>query len=234
MAAATRAPKGNRLLQALPAKELGLLRPHLAHGSFKVHQGFERANKQIEEVWFPESGILSVVAEHAGGSAEIGIIGCEGMSGTAVILGSDRSPHVTYVQLAGDGHRLPAAKLREAMARSQSLHRLLMKFVQAFLVQTAHTAIANARATLVERLARWLLMAHDRVPGQQLVLTHEFLSVMLAVRRAGVTEALHDLEGRKLIAVGRREITLRDRSGIEKIAGEFYGTPEGEYRRLFK
>ena len=234
MAAAARAPKGNRLLQALPPKDLDLLKPDLAQSSFKVHQVFERANRRIDEIWFPVSGIISVVAEHADGRAEIGIIGCEGMTGTAVVLGSDRSPHETYVQLSGAGYRLPVAKLRQAMAKSPSLHGLLTKFTQAFLVQTAHTAIANARATLVERLARWLLMAHDRVADQRLALTHEFLSLMLAVRRAGVTEALHDLEGRKLIAAGRREITLRDRGGIAKIAGEFYGTPEAEYRRLFK
>lgn len=129
---------------------------------------------------------------------------------------------------------MPAAALREAMRQSSSLRAVLMKYVQAFMVQTAHTAIANARATLVERLARWLLMAHDRVRGNALNLTHEFLSLMMAVRRAGVTEALQALEGRNLIVCGRREITLLNRKGIEKIAGHFYGTPEAEYRRLMR
>ena len=156
------------------------------------------------------------------------------MTGTAVVLDSDRSPHSTYFQVAGEAYRMPAAALRRAIEQSPSLHAVLMKYVQAFMVQTAHTAIANARATLVERLARWLLMAHDRTTGAGLNLTHEFLSLMMAVRRAGVTEALQLLEERKLIACGRREITLLDRKGIEKIAGHFYGTPEAEYRRLMR
>jgi CRP-like cAMP-binding protein len=150
------------------------------------------------------------------------------------VLGGDRSPHSTYFQVAGEAYRIPAPALREAMQQSPSLHAVLMKYVQAFMVQTVHTAIANARATLVERLARWLLMAHDRATGNRLNLTHEFLSLMMAVRRAGVTEALQSLEQRKLIACGRREITLLNRKGIERIANHFYGVPEAEYRRLMR
>lgn len=208
---------------------------HLSQGLFKVRDSFERPNKRIERVYFPETGIASVVAVHPDGRRiEIGIVGCEGMTGSAVVLGGDRSPHSSYVQVAGDGYSLPVATLRQAMAQSPSLRGLFLKYVQVFMVQTAHTAIANARATLVERLARWLLMAHDRVTGNVLNLTHEFLSLMMAVRRAGVTEALQSLENRKLIACGWRQITILDRKGIEKIAGHFYGTPEAEYRRLMR
>jgi CRP-like cAMP-binding protein len=119
------------------------------------------------------------------------------------------------------------------LAKSPTIKACFLKYVQAFMVQTAHTAIANARAKLPERLARWLLMAHDRVSDHRLPLTHEFLALMLAVRRPGVTEALHELERRNLIQAARREVVLLNRSGIEKIAGSFYGTPEAEYRRLF-
>jgi CRP-like cAMP-binding protein len=127
---------------------------------------------------------------------------------------------------------MPATKLREATAESPSLHAILLRYVQAFTVQTAHTAIANARGSLLERLARWLLMAHDRVQGDKLNLTHEFLSLMMAVRRAGVTEALQHFEDRKLIECTRGQITMLNRQGIEKIAGHYYGVPEREYRRL--
>jgi CRP-like cAMP-binding protein len=120
------------------------------------------------------------------------------------------------------------------MDESRTLHGLFLKYVQVFMAQTAHTAIANARAKLPERLARWLLMAHDRVPGDSLPLTHEFLSLMLAVRRAGVTEAVHDLESRELIGASRGEIVVHDRKGLEKVAGPFYGVPETEYRRLLQ
>ena len=156
------------------------------------------------------------------------------MSGSAIVLGNQSSPHSTYIQVAGNGHRLPVTALRRAMQQSRSLQASLLKFVQAFMVQTAHSAIANARATVKERLARWLLMAHDRVPDNTLALTHEFLSLMMAVRRAGVTESLQDFEERGLVSCSRGEIVLLNRSGIEKIAGHYYGTPEAEYRRLIK
>jgi CRP-like cAMP-binding protein len=154
------------------------------------------------------------------------------MSGTAVVLGGQSSPHSTYIQAAGDGQRISAGALRKAMATSRTLHGMLLKFVQVFMVQTAHTAIANAQAKLDERLARWILMAHDRIRGSTLPLTHEFLSLMLGVRRAGVTEALQSLSRQRLIKTGRGEIVVLNRRGIERTAGNLYGVPEAEYRRL--
>jgi CRP-like cAMP-binding protein len=233
MAAISRFANGNRILQALSVADLAVLQPHLKLVVLPLRQDMEKPNKRIEDVFFMEVGIASVVAIQSHGTAvEIGIIGCEGMSGAAVVLGSDRSPHSTYIQVAGKGQRIAASELRKAMDGSPSLHTALLKFVQAFMVQTAHTAIANARAKLHERLARWLLMAHDRLPGNTVSLTHEFLSLMLAVRRAGVTEALHVLQQQGLIEAHRAEITIRNRKGLEKIAGSFYGTPEAEYHRL--
>jgi CRP-like cAMP-binding protein len=118
------------------------------------------------------------------------------------------------------------------MKVSEPMRMLLLRFVQVFMVQTAHTAIANARGRLDARLARWILMAHDRVRGNTLPLTHEFLALMLGVRRAGVTEALHSLVNQKLIYTGMGKITLRDRKGLERAAGNLYGGPEAEFRRL--
>lgn len=223
-------PGSNRLLRALSRADLDLTSPHLVQTPLNVRDAFERPNKPIEEVCFPETSIASVIAVHPGGRRiEIGLIGCEGMTGSAILLGSDRTPHETYIQVAGEGYRLPVPKLRELIARSPTLRNVLLKFVQAFMVQTAHTAIANARGTLSQRLARWLLMAHDRVP-----LTHEFLSLMMAVRRPGVTEALQSLEEAGHIQCARSRITVLDRKGIEKVAGAYYGVPETEYRRLMR
>jgi CRP-like cAMP-binding protein len=118
------------------------------------------------------------------------------------------------------------------MDGSNSLRDLLLKFVQVFMVQTAHTAIANARSRIDQRLARWILMAHDRTHDNTLPLTHEFLALMLGVRRAGVTEALQSLKRRKLIDTGRNKIMVLNRKGVEQMAGSSYGTPEKEYRRL--
>ena len=118
------------------------------------------------------------------------------------------------------------------MNRSDSLRALMLKSAQAFMIQTAHTALANGRAKLEERLARWLLMAHDRMNSDAVPLTHEFLAVMLGVRRAGVTVALHSFERRGLIATRRGQLTLVNRAGIEQVAGSFYGMPEAELKRL--
>jgi CRP-like cAMP-binding protein len=235
MAVISRFANGNLILQALSSRDRDLLAPNLEPVNLPLRRDMEKPDKRIEDIFFIETGIASVVAMQANGTAvEIGIVGYEGMSGTAVVLGTDRSPHSTYIQLKGTGQKIAARDLRKAMDESPSLRAVLLKFAQAFAVQTAHTAIANARAKLHERLARWILMAHDRVSGDTLSLTHEFLSLMLAVRRAGVTEALHVLQKQKLIEAHRAEIKVLNRKGIEKIAGNFYGVPEAEYSRLFR
>jgi CRP-like cAMP-binding protein len=223
----------NRLLAALSKADLDLLRPDLEPMSLALRAVLEEPNKAIRHVYFVDTGFASVVATIGGDrDIEVGIIGSEGVSGAAVILGNGRSPYSTYIQVAGEARRIPVAKLRSAMAQSSSLHGLLLKWAQAFSIQTAHTAVANARATVEQRLARWLLMAHDRVVGDEVVLTHEFLSLMLGVRRAGVTVAVHAFERQNLIQSARGRITILDRAGIEEIAGDFYGVPESEWNRL--
>jgi CRP-like cAMP-binding protein len=180
-----------------------------------------------------EAGIASVVAVQPDETlAEVGLIGREGMTGIAVVMGGDQSPHSTYIQVAGEGQGISANELRKAMDASITMRNLFLKFAQVFMVQTAHTAITNARAHLDQRLARWILMAHDRIGTKTLTQTHEFLSLMLGVRRAGVTEALQSLKRQKLIDTGRNQIVLRDRKGVERVARGSYGVPEKEYRRL--
>jgi CRP-like cAMP-binding protein len=233
MLAVSTSTTGNRLLPALSLGDLGLLQPHIKPVTLKLRHDLEKPNRRIDDVYFMDDGIASVVAVQGHATqVEVGLIGCEGTSGTAVVLGNHRSPHSTYMQVAGEGQRISALELRKAMNASASLRGLFLKYVQAFMVQTAHTAIANARAKLDQRLARWILMAHDRVRSNTLPLTHEFLSLMLGVRRAGVTEALQSLTKQKLIEAGRGQIIVRNRKGIERSAGESYGVPEAEYRRL--
>jgi CRP-like cAMP-binding protein len=222
----------NYLLAALLPADLALLQAHLRPIQLALKQDIERPNRRIETVCFVETGIASVVAIQPERSVEVGLIGCEGMSGTAVVLGGDRSPHSTYVQVAGQAQQIKADELRKAMNASESLRSVLLKFVQAFMVQTAHTAIANARSHLDQRLARWILMAHDRTRDKNLPLTHEFLALMLGVRRAGVTDALQSLKRQKLIDTSRNHVVLHSRKGLERLAGSSYGTPEKEYRPL--
>jgi CRP-like cAMP-binding protein len=223
----------NRLLSVLSDQDLALLQPHLQRVALPLLHDMERPNRRIETVYFMEAGIASVVAVQSDASrVEVGLIGPEGMSGIAVVLGGDQSPHSTYIQVAGEGQRMPAKELRNALNISPSLRNPMLKFAQVFMVQTAHTAIANARAQIDQRLARWILMAYDRTSDETLPLTHEFLSLMLGVRRAGVTEALQSLKRQKLIDTGRNQIVVCNRKGLERKAGTSYGVPEKEYRRL--
>jgi|SRR5271166_5681989 len=223
----------NRLLASLSAADFGLLQANLEPVTLKLRKELERPNRRIDHVYFIEAGIASVVGIQAKETkVEVGLIGREGMTGLSIVLGSHRSPESTYIQVAGHGRRIVADTLREAVQDSPSLQLLFLRYVRAFMVQTTHTAISNARVKLNERLARWILMADDRVDGNRLPLTHEFLSLMLGVRRAGVTEALHALESKRLIKASRGEIIIRNRKGIERRAGQSYGVPEAEFRRL--
>jgi CRP-like cAMP-binding protein len=224
---------GNKLLTSLADSDFNLLAPHLEFVTLGLRKSLERPNRRIDAVYFPEAGFASVVAvQSSGKEVEVGLIGREGMTGLPIVFGDHRSPHATYIQAPGTGTFMPATELRKAFQSSPSLRDSLLKFVQAFGVQTTHTAICNARSKLDVRLARWLLMAHDRIGEDTLRLTHEFLSLMLGVRRAGVTDALHGLRKRGLIAYGRGQITVKDRKGMERTAGGAYGVPEAEYRRL--
>src|SRR5262249_26274191 len=150
--------------------------------------------------------------------AEIATVGREGMVGLAIVLGGDRSRHATLIHVAGEGQCIAADDLRYVMMKSKSLSALLIGYAHTFLMQVAQTALANACGKIEERLARWLLMAHDRIDGAELLLTHELLAAMLGVRRAGVTTALHELELRKLIVTARGSVFIVDRDGLEEAA----------------
>jgi CRP-like cAMP-binding protein len=226
-------PFRNHLLLAFAPEDYSFIEPHLELADLPVGRDVETQGERPDHMFFVESGIVSIVAKNGSGKQiEIGLIGREGVTGLAVILGDDVANHAAYVQVEGHGYKAPAAVILDAIRRSNGLRDRLARFAHTLMIQTAHTALANGRANLVERLSRWILMAHDRVDGNVIPITHEFLALMLGVRRAGVTVALHDLEGRRLIRAVRGQITVLDRTGIEELANGFYGTPENEYHRL--
>jgi CRP-like cAMP-binding protein len=190
-----------------------MLKPHLTLVDLPVSTQLETANARIDLVYFLERGFASVVADGPGKrSIEVGIIGREGMTGLALVLGNDRSTHETYMQAAGSAQRISAARLRKAMDQSARLHRSLLRCAHAFLIQTAQTAVANGRSKLEERLARWLLMAQDRIDGPEIPLTHRFLAVMLGVHRPIVTVTVQALERKGLVRAGRQVITIVNRN----------------------
>jgi len=223
----------NRLLTRLSQADWTMLAPHLEPVSLRERQVIEVPHKPIAHAYFLEIGVASVVAvDNEDHRIEVGVIGYEGITGVPLIMGDTRAQHSTYMQIPGSGHRIAAERLRAAIGESESLRALMLKSAQGFMIQTAHSALANGRAKLEERLARWLLMAHDRMTSNAVPLTHEFLAVMLGVRRAGVTVAVRSFEQRGFITTRRGELTVVNRPGLEKVAGSFYGTPEQELERL--
>jgi CRP-like cAMP-binding protein len=199
----------------------------------ETRQVIEAPGMPIEAVYFVETGMISMVAAtKPNHRIEVGMIGFEGMTGTAIVLGDDRSANEYMVQSPGEALRISTSDLRAAMARDPELKSLFLRYVRVFMAQESQTALANGRGLLGERLARWILMWQDRIRGDGLVVTHEFLSLLLGVRRSGVTVALHMLEGRSLIKASRTLIRVVDRKGLHAAANGFYGIPEAEYDRL--
>jgi CRP-like cAMP-binding protein len=225
--------RSNRILARLDTGATRLLTPHLQPVNLPVLRQLERRDRRTDFVYFIDSGFASVVAD--GGSdrsVEVGLIGREGMTGLGIIMGSDRTPNDTYMQAAGSGRRIAVAKLQDAMEKSASLQKTFLQWCHTFVIQTGQTALTNARSKIEDRLARWLLMAHDRLDSDQIELTHEFLSTMLGVRRAGVTVAIRLLENRGLIQAKRRGIFVVDRAGLKQASNGGYGVAEAEYQRL--
>ncbi len=223
----------NSLLKALSADDFALLAPHLEPVALSKGDTLVVPHQSITHVYFPETALGSVIATSPEGHRiEASMIGAEGMSGLAVVLATDRTPHQTVVQIEGAALRLSAAVLRTAMAQSPSLMALMLRFAKALYIQTTYTALSNASHGVDERLARWLLMCHDRGVGDEMALTHEFLSIMLAIRRPSVTTSLHVLEGMHLVRAYRGKVLIRDRAGLEDFARDAYGLPEAEYMRL--
>lgn len=221
----------NGLLSRLSDADLALLGP-MERVELAPHNALEVANRSVESIYFIERGFASVVADDAdGGIIEVGLIGPEGMTGLAVVHGVEKTPFSTFVQGGGTAVRVDPDHLRAALADSPSLHQLFMRYAQAFAVQVASTASANGRLLLEQRVARWLLMVGDRL-GESFQITHEFLAVMLAVRRAGVTRALQDLEARGLIRTMRGVVAIVDRVGLAEFTNGAYGLAEKEYDNL--
>jgi CRP-like cAMP-binding protein len=233
MAAASQSSVRNRLLAVMSPDDFARLQPYLQPIILNVKDVLVEPNTAIEHVYFMEEGLASVVAvSRDGEKIEVGHEGREGLSGKSVLHGVDRTPNETFIQVAGSALRMRAHDLRNAMEQSSTLRSLMLRFTQYSDIQVTHSALANGRYTIQQRLARWLLMSHDRIDGDDLPLTHEFLSLMLGVRRSGVTEALHLLEGVHIVEARRGHIRVLNRAKLEEIAGGCYGVPEAEYKRL--
>jgi CRP-like cAMP-binding protein len=224
---------GNILLNTMLPDDYALLQPHFHRVELPARLQLHEAGRKIDHVYFPEGGVISIVAVALDGKqCEVGLFGREGMSETATVMGTDHSPFEAYVQAVGiSAMRLQTKALTDAMAKSSTLRLHLLKYVQAMTIQLS-SSIAAAGQTIDQRLARWLLMFHDRVEHDTVPLTHDLIAILLNVRRPGVTEAMHHLSESDLIASSRGKIEIKDRLGLEQLAAGGYGLAEAEYERL--
>jgi CRP-like cAMP-binding protein len=224
----------NRILAAIPAAEFALVAEHLTRVELALGESLHRAGEKIINVFFVESGFISALTMLSDGQPlEIGLIGAEGLAGVSVILGATNSYSETMCQTGGGAFRMPADALKDVASRAPHLHDLLLRYTHVFHVQVAQTAACNAHHDLGQRLARWLLAAHDRSNVAELSLTQDLIAVMLGVRRSTVSIAAGILQKAGIIRYHHGKITVVDRVGLESAACECYEAVAGEYRALF-
>jgi CRP-like cAMP-binding protein len=218
-------PTTNQLLKALPAKARQRLLRRCRPYRLKFADVLCEPGARMRHVYFPNRGLISLLTPVEGrANVEVGMVGREGIAGIPLFLGITTSPVQWLVQGAGDAWRIPAAAFKKETAGSPALQQTLNRYLHTFIVQVAQTAACNSSHELSPRLARWLLMTHDRMQSDTFVLTQEFLAKMLSVQRAGVTNAASTLQKRKLIRYRRGNITILDRRGLERAACSCYRT----------
>ena len=224
----------NLLLRRLSDADFASLSPALARVALAQGECLVRAGEPIAYLHFLGSGVASVVSARSDGvQVELAVIGKEGVTGTAALLGAFSAPNDTLSQVDhAYAQRIATEDMLAAMANSASLRETMLRFVQTIIVQMGNNAAANVSDRLNARLARWLLMCHDRVEGDDIAITHRFMASMIGAPRTAVTAALHALESDRLVKAQRGVVIVIDRRGLEALAGSGYGTPECEYRRL--
>ena len=225
--------RSNRLLASLPPAEWERWHAHLEPVPFALGQVLSESGVAMTHVYFPTSSIVSLLyVMESGASAEIAVVGNEGIVGISLFMGGESTPSRAVVQSAGHGYRLKARFMKEEFNRAGPAMHLLLRYTQALITQMSQTAVCNRHHSLDQQLCRWLLLSLDRLPGSELVMTQELIANMLGVRREGVTEAALKLQRAGLISYLRGRITVLDRPGLEKRTCECYNVVKKEYDRL--
>jgi CRP-like cAMP-binding protein len=222
----------NRLLASIPEDDYRFLLPKLQMTELKMGEVLSEPHREMEFAYFVTAGVCSIIAEIEGVRSEVGLVGSEGFLGSSIILYAKSAPFEGIVQLDGRALRISKTDLQEAIAQRPAVHIPLLRYIHVFAVQTTQTALANAFYPPAARLARWLLMCHDRAGTQVFPMTQKFLTAMMAVRGDGVVPAVRELESKRLIAATRDKVAILNRAGLEEVVGAAYGIPEREYERL--
>ncbi len=226
-------PRRNQLLAALPEPEWERWKVALEWVDLELGQVLYESGSTLSHVYFPTTAIVSLlyVLEN-GASAEIAVVGNEGIVGVSLFMGGGSTPSRAVVQSAGRGLRLSARRMKDEFDRAGPVLHLLLRYTQALITQMAQTAVCNRHHSLDQQLCRWLLLSMDRLEGNQLVMTQELIANMLGVRREGVTESALNLQRAKLIRYARGRIVVLDRQGLEQRTCECYAVVKREYDRL--
>ena len=226
-------PKKNELLAALPAAEWLRWLPQLEAVEMPLGKVLYESGSKMTHVYFPTTSIVSLLyVMEDGSSAEIAVVGREGLVGISLFMGGSSTPSRAVVQSAGFGYRLQASLMMQEFNRAGPVLHLLLRYTQALITQMAQTAVCNRHHSLDQQLCRWLLLSLDRLNSNELVMTQELIANMLGVRREGVTEAAGQLQDAGLISYRRGHITVHDRPGLEKRSCECYAVVKNEYDRL--
>lgn len=227
------APEQNQLLAALAPNDLARLMPSLELIRMGLGDVLYESGVQMRYVYFPVDTIISLLyVMEDGASAEIAVVGYEGIVGVSLFMGGETTPSRAVVQSGGHAYRIRGQLLRDEFDRGGAAQHLLLRYTQSLLTQMAQTAVCNRHHSLDQQLCRWLLLSLDRLPSNHLVMTQELIANMLGVRREGVTEAAGNLQKAKLIEYHRGHITVLDRPGLEARACECYGVVKKESDRL--
>ncbi|HEX8090576.1 MAG TPA: Crp/Fnr family transcriptional regulator [Blastocatellia bacterium] len=223
----------NHLLADLPVEEYERILPHLQPLTFSLGEPVYESGKQLKHVYFPTTCIVSLLyTMENGASAEIGVVGNEGVVGIALFMGGDTTPNRAIVQSAGDALRMNAQALRDEFILAGEFQRSLLRYTQSLITQISQTAVCNRLHPIEQQLCRWLLLSHDRLQSDELRMTQELIANMLGVRREGVTYAAGRLQAEGLIKYARGRITILDRKGLEAAVCECYKVVKDEYDRL--
>ena len=226
-------PKQNQLLAALPPTEWKRWLPQLEAVDLPLGEVLYEPGNTLSHVYFPTTAIVSLLyVMENGASAEIAVVGHEGIVGISLFMGGESTPSRAVVQSAGHGFRLPSQVIKNEFSHSGPVMHLLLRYTQALITQMAQTAVCNRHHSLDQQLCRWLLLSLDRLEGFELVMTQELIANMLGVRREGVTEGALKLQQAGLIRYARGRITVLDRPGLEKRTCECYAVVKKEYDRL--
>ena len=226
-------PLQNHLLAALPAAEFERLSAHLELVPMPLGEVLYESGEKLKHVYFPTTSIVSLLyVLESGASAEIAVVGNEGILGISLFMGGETTPSRAVVQSAGFGYRLKADHIKKEFGRAGPVLHLLLRYTQALITQMAQTAVCNRHHSIEQQLCRWLLLSLDRLPNDTLTMTQDLIANMLGVRREGVTTAAGHLQRAGLISYSRGRITVLDRPGVEKAACECYGVVKREVDRL--